>query len=55
MQIQLQQIINGNNKLQRKFVTALKDRSQVFLKCDAFVAALLLDPRDLRGRQIMKF
>ena len=45
IQKQKQQRIDRNNQLQSKLFTGLKNSSQEFLKCDAFAAALLLDPR----------
>ena len=41
----LEKIADGLNKFMSKLLEALNLRSQKFFECDAFIAALLLDPR----------
>ena len=45
MVMNLEKIANGLNNFTSKLLDALNLRSQKFFECDAFIAALLLDPR----------
>ena len=45
MVINLEKIADGLNNFTSKLLEALNLRSQKFFECDAFIAALLLDPR----------
>ena len=45
MGMNLEKIADGLNNFTPKLLKALNLRSQKFFKCDAFIAALLLDPR----------
>ena len=45
MELQITKVPDGHKQLKTKLLEALKQRKQKFFECDAFVAALLLDPR----------
>lgn len=45
MEIQIESIIDGRNKIPSQLVASLKGRCKKFFECDAFVASLALDPR----------
>ena len=45
MMMNLEKIADGQNNLTSKLLEALNLRSQRFFECDAFIAALILDPR----------
>ena len=45
MVMNLEKIVDGLNNFTSKLLEALNLRLQKFFECDAFIAALLLDPR----------
>lgn len=45
MELQITKVPDGNNQLKSKLLVALEQHKQKFFECDAFIAALLLDPR----------